>query len=135
MKLGLQVERFDYTGGTPAIGPTFGRIAREADAAGVSSLWVMDHLFQIGHNGPPEDPMLEAYTALAFAAGQTSRITLGSLVTAAVYRYPGVLIKTVTSLDVLSGGRAWLVTGPPGTRRSPKRWASPSHRSASASSA
>jgi len=95
----------------------------------------MDHLFQIGHNGPPEDPMLEAYTALAFAAGQTSRITLGSLVTAAVYRYPGVLIKTVTSLDVLSGGRAWLVTGPPGTRRSPKRWASPSHRSASASSA
>lgn len=111
MKLGLQIERFDYLGGTAAIGPTFGRIAREADDAGVSSLWVMDHLFQIGHNGPPEDPMLEAYSALAFAAGQTSRITLGSLVTAAIYRYPGVLIKTVTSLDVLSGGRAWLGIG------------------------
>lgn len=111
MRLGLQVERFDFPGGNGAIGPTLGRIGRDADDAGVSSLWVMDHLFQIGHNGPPEDPMLEAYTALAFLAGQTTRITLGSLVTAAIYRYPGVLVKTVTSLDVLSGGRAWLGIG------------------------
>jgi F420-dependent oxidoreductase-like protein len=111
MKVGLSLDHFPVTDGTAAIGPEFGRVAREADAAGIDSLWVMDHLFQIRYNGPPEDPMLEGYTALAFAAGQTSRITLGTMVTAAVYRHPGMLVKTVTALDVLSGGRAWLGIG------------------------
>jgi F420-dependent oxidoreductase-like protein len=111
MNVGLSVEQFSLVDGTLAIGPEFGRVAREADAAGLDSLWVMDHLFQIGYLGPPEDPMLEGYTALAFAAGQTSRITLGTMVTAAVYRHPGMLVKTVTALDVLSGGRAWLGIG------------------------
>jgi F420-dependent oxidoreductase-like protein len=71
----------------------------------------MDHFFQIGVNGPPEHEMLEGYAALAFAAGVTERITLGTLVTGVTYRHPGILVKTVTTLDVLSGGRAWLGVG------------------------
>ena len=71
----------------------------------------MDHFFQISMIGPPELDMVEGYTALAFAAGQTSRIQLGTLVTGVTYRHPGLLAKTVTSLDVLSGGRAWLGIG------------------------
>ncbi len=111
MRIGLSVESFAYPGGTPAIGPTFAQLAHDADEAGLYSFWVMDHLFQIGNNGPPEDPMLEGYTALAFAAGQTTRIKLGTLVTAAAYRYPAMLVKTVTTLDALSGGRAYLGIG------------------------
>jgi F420-dependent oxidoreductase-like protein len=71
----------------------------------------MDHFFQISMIGPPELDMLEGYTALAFAAGQTSTIELGTLVTGVTYRHPGLLAKTVTTLDVLSGGRAWLGIG------------------------
>jgi F420-dependent oxidoreductase-like protein len=111
MRLGLQVSYFSWPDAPASIGPTFGRIARDAEAAGVTSLWVMDHFFQIGGIGPPELEMLEAYTALGFAAGQTSRIELGTLVTGVTYRHPGVLLKTVTTLDVLSGGRAWLGIG------------------------
>jgi F420-dependent oxidoreductase-like protein len=89
----------------------FGRIARDADQAGLQSLWVMDHFFQIGTVGPPEEPMLEAYSTLSYAAALTERITLGTMVTGTVYRHPGILVKTVTTLDVLSGGRAWLGIG------------------------
>jgi F420-dependent oxidoreductase-like protein len=108
MRLGLQVSYFSWPEAPDSIGPTFGRIARNAEEAGLVSLWVMDHFFQIGTIGPPELDMLEGYTALAFAAGQTSRIELGTLVTGVTYRHPGLLAKTVTTLDVLSGGRAWL---------------------------
>jgi F420-dependent oxidoreductase-like protein len=111
MRLGLQVSYFSWPDAPASIGPTFGRIARNAEDAGLVSLWVMDHFFQIGVIGPPELDMLEGYTALAFAAGQTSTIELGTLVTGVTYRHPGVLAKTVTSLDVLSGGRAWLGIG------------------------
>jgi F420-dependent oxidoreductase-like protein len=111
MRLGLQVSHFSWPDAPASIGPTFGRIARDAEEAGMSSLWVMDHFFQIGAIGPPELEMLEGYTALAFAAGQTSRIELGTLVTGVTYRHPGILAKTVTTLDVLSGGRAWLGIG------------------------
>jgi len=111
MKLGLQVSNFTWPGAPESIGPTFGRIAREADDAGVASLWVMDHFFQISMIGPPEHEMLEGYSALAYAAGVTRNITLGTLVTGVTYRHPGLLIKTVTTLDVLSGGRAWLGIG------------------------
>ncbi len=111
MRLGIQVSYFSWPGAPASIGPTFGRIARDADQAGMHSLWVMDHFFQISMIGPPELDMLEGYTALAFAAGQTQRITLGTLVTGVTYRYPGLLVKTVTSLDVLSSGRAWLGIG------------------------
>ncbi len=77
----------------------------------MASLWVMDHFFQISMNGPPEAEMLEGYTALAYAAGATERIELGTLVTGVTYRHPGLLAKTVTTLDVLSSGRAWLGIG------------------------
>jgi F420-dependent oxidoreductase-like protein len=111
MRIGLQVPSFTWPGGPAQIGPTFARIARDADQAGLSSLWVMDHFFQISMVGPPEQEMLEGYGALAFAAALTERITLGTMVTGVTYRHPGVLVKTVTTLDVLSGGRAWLGIG------------------------
>jgi F420-dependent oxidoreductase-like protein len=120
MKLGLQVANFTWPGGAESIGPTFSRIARDAETAGLTSLWVMDHFFQIRVVGPPEMDMIEGYTALAFAAGQTSTIELGTLVTGVTYRHPGLLVKTVTSLDVLSGGRAWLGIG--------AAWNEPEHR-------
>jgi F420-dependent oxidoreductase-like protein len=111
MRIGLSVSSFTWPGGPAQIGPTFGRIARDAEQAGLHSLWVMDHFFQIPVFGPVDHDMLEAYTTLAFAAGQTGRIELGALVTGVTPRHPGVLAKTVTTLDVLSGGRAWLGIG------------------------
>jgi F420-dependent oxidoreductase-like protein len=111
VKIGLAVSSFTWPGGPARIGPTFGQIARDAEQAGVASLWVMDHFFQIPIFGPPEAEMLEAYTTLAFAAGQTQRLELGALVTGVTPRHPGVLVKTVTTLDVLSGGRVWLGIG------------------------
>ena len=92
-------------------------IARTVDEQGFASIWVMDHFFQIGTAdrsrglGPAEDEMLESYSALAYMAGFTKRATLGALVTGVIYRYPGLLVKTVTTLDVLSGGRAVLGLG------------------------
>lgn len=111
MRIGLQISSFTWPGSPQSIGPTFGRIARTAEQANFDSLWVMDHFFQIAMIGPPEQEMLEGYTALAFAAGQTERIKLGTMVTGVTYRYPGILIKTATTLDVLSGGRAYLGIG------------------------
>ncbi|MBO2446491.1 LLM class F420-dependent oxidoreductase [Actinomadura barringtoniae] len=111
MRIGLQIPSFTFSGGQEQIAPEFSRIAREADQGGLRSLWVMDHFFQIGMVGPPEDPMLEGYTALSYAAAQTERILLGTMVTGVTYRHPGVLAKTVTTLDVLSGGRAILGIG------------------------
>jgi F420-dependent oxidoreductase-like protein len=111
MKLGLQVPYFTYPGGAPAIGETFGRVVRDADAAGFASFWVMDHFFQVGGVGPSEREMLESYSALSYAAALSRRMKLGALVTGITYRHPGLLIKTVTTLDVLSGGRAYLGIG------------------------
>jgi F420-dependent oxidoreductase-like protein len=111
MKIGITIPRFVTPGGDAGIGPQFAAMARDADEAGLDSLWVMDHFFQIEMIGPAEEPMLEGYSALAFAAGVTRRISLGTLVTGVMYRHPGILVKTVTTLDVLSGGRAWLGIG------------------------
>jgi F420-dependent oxidoreductase-like protein len=111
MRIGLQVSYFSWPGAPASIGPTFASIAGNADRAGMSSLWVMDHFFQISMIGPPELDMLEAYTTLGFAAALTQRIELGTMVTGITYRHPGLLAKTVTTLDVLSGGRAWLGVG------------------------
>src|ERR671936_966228 len=111
MKLGLIIPDFTWAGGPTKLGTTLADIAKAADQAGFESIWVMDHFWQIGRNGPPEHEMLEGYTALAFMAGLTSRARLGTMVTGAVYRHPGLLAKVVTTLDVLSGGRAWLGIG------------------------
>jgi F420-dependent oxidoreductase-like protein len=111
MKVGLHVADFTWDGGPPALGPRLGEIARRAEDAGVDRISVMDHVWQIGPLGPPEHDMLEAYTALGFLAAVTSRVKLLTVVTAVVYREPGLLAKAVTALDVLSGGRAMLGIG------------------------
>ncbi len=111
MKVGIQLSSFTWPGGAQAIGPTLARIARLADDVGFDSIWVMDHFFQIRSVGRPEEPMLEGWTTLGFLAAQTSRARLGLLVGGAPYRAPGLWIKAATTLDVLSGGRAWLGIG------------------------
>lgn len=111
MKVGLQLPYFDWPDQPASIGSVLKRIGETADAAGFDSLWVMDHFFQIDRMGQAEDPMLEGYSALSYLAAITSKPRLGTLVTGVIYRHPGVLIKTVTTLDVLSGGRAWLGIG------------------------
>jgi F420-dependent oxidoreductase-like protein len=106
MKLGISMGGFPAGTEPQRIGPLLSRLARRADEAGFDSLWTMDHFFQIPITGqPPEAPLLEAYAVLAFLAAETERIKLGTMVTSVAYRHPGVLIKTVTSIDVLSGGR------------------------------
>src|SRR2546428_1995627 len=111
MRLGLQVPNVTWPLGQENLGDTFGLIAQRAERAGFYSMWVMDHFFQIRGVGPAENEMLGSYSSLAFAAGRTNRIKLGTLVTGVTYRHPGILIKTVTTLDVLSGGRAYLGIG------------------------
>lgn len=111
MRLGLQVNKFDWPGVTDQVGPMMGRIARNAEEAGFYSLWVMDHFFQIRGLGDPTDRMLESWNTLGFVAGKTERIKLGTMVTGVMYRYPGVLVKIATTLDVLSGGRTYFGIG------------------------
>lgn len=111
MRVGLQVPKFHWAGGPEKLGQTFGDIARRAEDAGFYSLWVMDHFFQIRNVGPQDEEMLEGWSALAFAAGKTERIHLGTMVTGVTYRYPGILVKTATTLDVLSGGRSYFGVG------------------------
>ncbi|MFA7484062.1 MAG: LLM class F420-dependent oxidoreductase [Vulcanimicrobiota bacterium] len=111
MKLGLQLSDFTLPGGPPLLHEHLRAIAQRAELAGFESLWVMDHFFQIEHIGPAEMDMLEGYTTLGYLAACTQTIQLGTLVTGVTYRHPGVLAKIVTTLDVLSGGRAWLGIG------------------------
>jgi F420-dependent oxidoreductase-like protein len=127
MKLGISMGGFPMGIDTAGIAPLLSGLAQRAEDADVDSLWTMDHFFQIPITGqPPEAPLLEAYAVLAFLAAQTERIRLGTMVTCVAYRHPGVLIKAVTSIDVLSGGRVIFGVGagapfnelPPG--RSPR---------------
>ena len=111
MKFGLQIPYFTWPGGPSQLGPKLAEIARTAEGAGYDSIWVMDHFFQIPPVGPADLDMLEAYTTLGFLAAQTKKATLGTMVTGVTYRNPGVLVKQATTLDVLSGGRAWLGIG------------------------
>jgi F420-dependent oxidoreductase-like protein len=111
VKFGLQVNQFTWPGGAAAIGPTLARVVRTADEAGFDSIWVMDHFFQIRGLGPPEAPMLEGQTALGFIAAHTERARIGLMVGGVHYRDPGLWIKMTTTLDVLSGGRAWFGIG------------------------
>ena len=111
MKLGLHISDFTWDGGAPDLRVRLGQIAQRAEEAGVDRISVMDHVWQIGHIGPPEHEMLEAYTTLGWLAAKTERVKLLAMVTAVVYREPGLLAKAVTTLDVLSGGRAILGIG------------------------
>jgi F420-dependent oxidoreductase-like protein len=111
MRIGLQIPRFHWKSGPPHIGETLASIGRAADEAAIDSIWVMDHFFQIASIAKPDEEMLEAYTTLGFLAAHTQKARLGTLVTGVHYRHPGALIKQVTTLDVLSGGRAWLGIG------------------------
>jgi F420-dependent oxidoreductase-like protein len=111
MKIGLQIPDFTWPNGPSKLGADLAEVARTADAAGFNRIAVMDHVFQIGAVGPAENDMLEAYTTLGFLAAHTSRAKLLTLVTGAVYRSPGLLAKIVTTLDVLSAGRAELGIG------------------------
>jgi F420-dependent oxidoreductase-like protein len=111
VRIGLQIPDFNGAGGAHQLGRQLAAVARAADDAGFDSIGLMDHFFQIGIIGPPDQDMLEAYTALGYLAACTSRARLLTLVTGVVYRHPGILAKMVTTLDVLSGGRAWLGIG------------------------
>jgi F420-dependent oxidoreductase-like protein len=111
VKLGLQISSFTWPGGAAQIGPTLGRVVRAADEAGFDSIWVMDHFFQIRSVGGAAEPMLEGYTTLGFIAANSSRARLGLMVGGVHYRLPGLWAKATTTLDVLSGGRAWLGIG------------------------
>ena len=114
MKIGLQIIRFDWPGSPENTGSKLAEIARTADEVGFDSIWLMDHFFQMENEQykvQPEEPMLDSYTGLSYLAAATKRARLGAMVTGVTYRHPGHLIKIVTSLDVLSGGRANLGIG------------------------
>jgi F420-dependent oxidoreductase-like protein len=112
VQIGLHPTRFNWPDGDAQIGRHVAETIRRTEEAGFAGYWPMDHFFQIPIGGrPAEEPMLEGYELLAFAAGITERMQLGLLVTGVTYRHPGLLVKTVTTLDVLSGGRAWLGIG------------------------
>jgi F420-dependent oxidoreductase-like protein len=111
MLLGVHCSNLSWPGGVAALGPTLADVATTADEGGVTTLTMMDHYFQMETLGGPPEPMLEGYTSLGFLAGRTRRIELGLLVTGVTYRHPGLLAKIVTTLDVLSQGRAMLGLG------------------------
>lgn len=111
MKIGLQIPVFTTPAGPPRLGADLAAVARTADEGGFEFIALMDHFFQLRDIGRPEQEMLEAYTTLGYLAACTSRAKLLTLVTGTIYRNPGILAKTVTTLDVLSGGRAWLGIG------------------------
>jgi alkanesulfonate monooxygenase SsuD/methylene tetrahydromethanopterin reductase-like flavin-dependent oxidoreductase (luciferase family) len=102
MKVGLHISDFTWDGGAEELRFRLADIAQRAELAGVDRISVMDHVWQIGHIGPPEHEMLEAYTALGWLAAKTERVKLLTMVTAVVYREPGLLAKAMTTLDVLS---------------------------------
>src|SRR5437762_7364575 len=111
MKLGLHYWNFSKPADPSQITPTLTETARIAEQAGFDAITVMDHYFQMDRMVPAEEPMLEAYTTLGYLAGVTERLTLGVLVTGVMYRHPGLLAKIVTTLDVVSSGRARLGIG------------------------
>lgn len=113
MHIGLQIPSFKYPGGTAAIRPKLKEIVTTAEDAGFYSLWVMDHYYQIKNlfGEAYTDPMMESYTTLGYFAGLTEKAYLGVLVTGVIYRHPSVLLKMVNTLDILSGGRAYLGIG------------------------
>ena len=125
MKLGLQISSFTWPGGDAAIGETLAGIVRTADEAGFDSIWVMDHFLQIGSVGAPDEPMLEGMTALGFMAAHSKRARLGLMVGGIHYREAGLWIKAATTLDVLSGGRAYFGIGAAWNEQESRAWGFP----------
>lgn len=111
MKLSVSVTNYSWPNGPTSIREHLAGLAETVDRTAIDTLWVPDHLLQADPTNSREEPMLEAYTILGFLAAHTSRVRLGTMVTAATFREPAVLVKAVTTLDVLSGGRAWLGIG------------------------
>jgi F420-dependent oxidoreductase-like protein len=111
MQIGLQIPDFTRPEGTTTLGPALAQVARTADEQGFDFITVMDHFFQVGSVGPTGNDMLEAYTTLGFLAANTTRARLMTLVTGVHHRSAGLLAKIITTLDVLSQGRAWLGIG------------------------
>ncbi len=111
MDLGIHYASFSHPEWDRRLATRLAATAQIADEGGIALFTVMDHYFQMEMAGGPAEPMLEGYTTLGFLAGRTERIALGLLVTGVTYRHPGLLAKIVTTLDVLSGGRAWLGIG------------------------
>ncbi len=111
MRIGLHLVSFDFPGGPAAIGPAVAEVGRAVEEAGFDNLSVMDHFLQLEFMGPPTSNMIEGYTTLGFLAAHTTTVELQLLVTGITYRHPGVLAKVVSTLDVLSGGRAVLGLG------------------------
>jgi alkanesulfonate monooxygenase len=107
----LQILDFTWDGGDPQLATNLVRLAQATEGAGLTRLAVMDHFWQLPHIGPPDHAVLEPYTMLAFVAAHTSRIQLHTLVTSVMYRHPALLAKMISTLDVLSGGRAALGIG------------------------
>jgi F420-dependent oxidoreductase-like protein len=111
MELGIHFVNFTLPGGPEALAPALAKTAQAAEEGGCSTFTLMDHWFQMEQFATSEDPMLEGYTALGFLAGKTETMALSLLVTGVTYRHPGLLAKIVTTLDILSEGRAWLGIG------------------------
>jgi F420-dependent oxidoreductase-like protein len=111
VRVSLSITNYSWPSGPTALGAALARIARAADEAGLDTVWVADHLIQADPTSTPDAEMLEAYTTLGFLAAETTRVRLGTMVTGVTFRPPTMLIKAVTTLDVLSGGRAWLGVG------------------------
>lgn len=111
MRISVNITNYSWPHGSARLGASLAGVARAADEAGLDTVWVADHLLQADPTSTPDAEILEAYTTLGFLAGQTHRVRLGTMVTGVTYRLPAVLVKAVTSLDVLSGGRAWLGLG------------------------
>lgn len=111
MRISINVTNYSWSDGPRAIAERLDQVVRAADAAGVDTVWVADHLLQADPTAKPEEAMLEAYTTLGYLAARSERVRLGTMVSAVTYRAAALLIKAVTSLDVLSGGRAWLGVG------------------------
>ncbi len=130
MRLSLHITDFAPSTDPAGMGAWLARIARAADESDLDTLWVSDHLLQADPSSNPDAHMLEAYTTLGFLSAQTQRIRLGTMVTAVTYRAPALLVKSVTTLDVLSGGRAWLGSEPDITKVRRPRWAWTSRLSA-----
>ena len=111
MKISLNLTSYSWPSGSSRLAGELAAVAAAADESGIDTLWVSDHLLQLAPGAPADGAMLEAYATLGFLAGHCERVRLGTMVTAATYRAPALLVKAVTTIDVLSGGRAWLGVG------------------------